>query len=68
MTDENRLKTDTDHPAPPAAKPTFESLLADAHNLPDEVPGDELGGSFKNGEELVPREFTTTTLNDPSGA
>jgi hypothetical protein len=65
MTDENRLKTDTDHSAPPAAKSTFESLLADAHNLPNQVLGEELGGGFENGEQRVPREPTGT---DPSGA
>lgn len=35
------------------SEPDSDSVLADAHNLPDDLPGDELGGGFENGEQFI---------------
>jgi hypothetical protein len=39
-----------------------DEALADAHNLPDELPGDALGGGFENGEGPQPPDDTDASL------
>jgi hypothetical protein len=67
MTEDRRLQTD-DTMAAMVAKQSIESILADAHNLPDDLPGDELGGGFENGEQLVPKTQTAATDDDTSAS
>jgi hypothetical protein len=45
-------------------KRTFDDLLADAHNLPETLPGDALGGGFENGEGPQPDDLSGDALGD----